>query len=208
MTPYRNTILRASVVAALALPARAGNWANVQPAYNLNAEHAIMRLEAGADLSDHTKFYGFLDLDGSKEHPLDLQNFYGEARVMRKLGKSNWAAACEFDVGSDLDDFVRIGATYTPKTGKGNFTQLRLWPLETSGDRGPQLSVFSSQDLTDRVSVNGLLDYNVEPNTAYIEAGIEAKVGRKASIFAQARGFGEIGGAMQISPFVGWKWRF
>lgn len=210
MAPYesRVTAMLGGIALLAATSASAGNWANIQPAYNADAQHATVRLEGGADLGKRGKFYGFLDLDGNKENPVDLEQFYGEARFMGKIGKSPWAAAAELDVGSGMEDFLRIGATYTPKTGEGNFTQLRLWPFETSGGRGPQVSAFSNQQLSDRVAISGLLDYNIDPNTAYIEAELDINIAKKAALFAQARGFGTIDDRMDITPVGGVKWNF
>lgn len=226
MTPYRSAIIGAALAAALAVPARADDWANIRPAYHIDAQHATVRLEGGADLGKRGKFYGFLDIDGSKENPLDFEQFYGEARGMLKLGKSHWAAAAELDAGSGMGDFLRVGATYTPDTGKKNFTQLRLWPFETTSDRGPQISVFTDQQLSGRVSISGLLDYNSDPNTAYLEAEVDVKLGKRTmvtdpktkqqhvvvgdnpTLFAQTRGFGTIDDRIDIAPVIGMKWNF
>src|SRR3989344_2461014 len=226
MKSYKAAVMGAALAATLAVPARAGDWANIRPAHNIDGQHATVRVEGGADLGKHGKFYGFLDLDGSTEHPLDLEQFYGEARGMLNLGNSRWAAATELDIGSGMGDFLRVGATYTPDTGKKNFTQLRLWPWETSGTHGPQVSVFSEQQLSDRVSVSGLMDYNTDPNTAYLEAEVDVKLGKRTmvidpktkkqhavvgdnpTLFAQARGFGTIDDRIDIAPVVGLKWNF
>ena len=75
----KKIIAGAIVMVALKNAPAHADFANIQPAYNIKANHATVRVETGADINKRLKFYGFADANATKERKLDFKNLYGEA---------------------------------------------------------------------------------------------------------------------------------
>ncbi|GAG26291.1 unnamed protein product, partial [marine sediment metagenome] len=152
-------------------PALADSWASIQPAYNVKANHATMRVETGADINNRLKFYGFADADAAEERKLDFDNFYGEARLGYEI-KDNLDLAVEVNEGNNMKPLLRYGLIARPKLGKNNFTQLKL----LDADVGAQLGLFTTQKLTDKLDATLVMDYNFDGKTAFIEPELKYKL--------------------------------
>ena len=222
MKTQTNTRTRSGLVATLvgasALTATAqaqSGWFNLQPAYNTETESPTLRLESGADLGKGFDLYGFVDIDASKERSFDLETFYGEARLSYSLedisdSLKGFKLATEYNGGSNVDDLMRLGIKYDTSLGKGNYLSLRAFPFETSGDAGPKIGIFTTQDLTDRISAQVLLNYYPDSKSFYLEPEVNFKIGGNTSLFLQGRSFGELNKDLisDMTPVIGIKFKF
>jgi len=182
-------------------------WFNIQPAFNTSKQHVTVRLEGGSQLTDRLSLYGFSDVDATPEKSFDLKNFYIETRLSYALTpKSNWAAILEYNGGNGMQDILRTGFTVTGSLGKGNFTKLKVLLFETSGAAGPQVALFTSQRLTDKLSARLGIDYNVEPRTIYYEPELDYMLNPRATLFLQGRSFGLIKDRIRLDPILGLKY--
>lgn len=179
---------------------------NVQPAIDTNERATTVRLEGGADISDKVSLYGFMNLNASEESPFDFENYYLESRLAYAIN-DKLKLSLEIDSGSDMEDFQRLGVLYTPETWKNNFTMIRLFPFETNGNYGPQATIFTSQDLTDKTSLWLTVDYNIEPEIAFVELELNNKMNDRYTRFVQLRAFGPIDD-LDSSVVFGLKYEF
>lgn len=178
-------------------------WFNVQPAYNVSAEHATVRIEGGAE-HGKWKLYAFSDIDATPAQPTDLENVYIEARAARTIASGRHGTLrgmVELDAGTGFEDFVRVGASWDHPSGNLN---VRALPFDT-GSKGPQLGVYALQKLTDRASVSGLVEYNFEPGTAYSEVEFALRVRDSLDAFVQARSSGPLDD-LSAAPVIGLKY--
>lgn len=187
--------------------ARTQGWSNVQPAYNARQNALTVRVEGGTDITDKLNCYAFLDADTAEKNSADLENFYGEARVAYALNDV-FRVAVEYDCGNNCKDLARVGLTITPKTGKRNFTMLKFWPVETSGQKGPQVCIYSSQKLTDKLSASMTAEYNIDSRTLYLEPELRFKPNDQFFAFLQGRGFGSIDDKIEFAPVIGVGYNF
>ena len=196
-----------------AATASAGGWANMQPAYNTREDHATVRVEGGTKLAEHVNMYAFMDLDTTKADPFNFESIYAETRL--KLGLDglekrlkSFELAAEYNGSTGGKDTVRFGLLYTPHVGKGNFTQFKLLPFETSGEKGAHVGVYSSQTLGKRLTLSALAEYNLRPRAIYFEGEANIKMTQPAALLLQARGFGKIDGKIDVAPVIGLKYTF
>lgn len=188
-----------------ASPASAENeWANVQPAWDINNGNATIRVEAGADITERLKAYGFADAYASG---LDFNSLYGEFRlaydVSKETGVKGLKLAAEYNGGTDVSGKTRLGFAYVPQLGTGNFTQIKLFPANIGGENDPQISLFTEQKIDDSLKLNFLIDHALKTGSSYVEAGAEVNVLDGMSIFMQLRGNPD-----KLDPFVGMKYEF
>ncbi|MBR9693256.1 hypothetical protein GOV07_05015 [Candidatus Woesearchaeota archaeon] len=183
------------------VPALAGDgWATIQPSYNAKSEAATVRVEGGTQLPLDLSLYGFADVDATTENPLDLESFYSEVRLTKALGKG-FGVAAEYNGGTGMKGTVRAGVTYMPKLGKGSFTLLKAFPVDTAG-YGAQLDLYSEQQMGKGWSGSVLADYNVDPGTVYAELKIKKELSSLVSVYGQARCFGTPS-KMDCAPVAG-----
>lgn len=182
-------------------------WANIQPAFNTRANHAILRMEGGSNITDKLSCYGWFDADAASEKPCDFENFYGEGRLTYKINNILGIAA-EYNGGNNCKDTVRFGITITPKTNKKNFTMFKYFPYETTGKKGQQLCLFSSQKLTPKLGASLIIDYNLDKKTWYVEPELNYKLNNNSTMFTQGRSFGSIDDKMEFSPIFGIRYKF
>jgi len=207
-----------SVAVALALSGCAapkGNSLSVFPAYNAKQKHATVRVEGMSEPVERVKVYSFLDADAPKEKPADFENAYAEARLGYSLGGIDDAlvplsVVAEYNGGNGVEDTVRFGAVFAKSLWKGNFTLAKVYPVESSGHKGMQCGIFVSQDITDRIGVSGLIEYNFKPRTVYGEAEIGIKLTDRLSAVGQVRAFvpTEKPDEKDIAPIVGVRYSF
>lgn len=202
---FRKAAAAAAVALATLVPAKAiaGGFMNVQPAFNTEAGHATIRLEGGTTLKG-MDVYGFADLDATKQRPADIEGVYAEFRVSYPVAKALGLAA-EYNCGTGTKDTVRLGAVVKGGLWKGNFTLVKVFPVETSGEKGPQVSIYLSQDIGKKIAFSVLADVNTRPGTVYLEPELMVRITETAALFVQARGFGKIGGKMGFEPVTGVK---
>ena len=167
-------------------------WADVQPACKTKEQQMTIRVEGGAQPARNLKFYSFIDADTSKEHPIDLETFYGEARLTYAFGDlsdcvKDFGVAAELNGGTGFRDLIRFGPTYTTSLVDGNFTALKFFPIETSGNSGMQAGLYSLQKITDRVNASVTLEYNFDPKQLYGELESTVKVVDHLKILGQIR---------------------
>lgn len=201
---------------ALAVPSVASaGWMNVQPAQNLKQDHAVMRLEGGADLSKRLNLYAFGDFSASKEKPKDFESFYAEARLGYSLSKlseklKGLEVAVEYNGGSDMKDLVRCGLVFKPELDKKTFALLKYLPKESTGEKGAQASLYAEREIFNRVFGSVLIDYNLKPKTVLGEFEANVKLTDKLKVFGQARGFNKAKDLRktQFEPVVGIKYNF
>ncbi|MFH1071900.1 MAG: hypothetical protein V1743_00545 [Nanoarchaeota archaeon] len=188
-------------------------WAQFTPAYHTAEQRATLRMEGGSTLTDGLSTYGFIDADATPEKPADLENFYAEARLNQNLGKITpvlkpFGIAIEYNGGNGLEDIVRAGITFSPAIAAGNFTFVKFYPVETSGDKGLQLSMFTSQTLPYGFATSILVDYNITADAAYAEQEIGFKVTPQVTLVGQSRLAVAEGMKPAISPAVGLRYAF
>ncbi len=196
-------VLSATLLASSCMPE---SWSNVQPAYKPRQNTPTVRVEGGTK-SGRVNFYSFIDMDPVQDNSADMESFYGEARVAYALNDV-WALAVEYDAGNNCDDLARAGVVITPKTWKGNFTMLKLYPWETSGQKGPQVCVYTSQKLTDKVSASVTAEYNTDSRTLYLEPELRYKQNDRFFVFLQGRHFGSIDDRINFAPVIGAGYNF
>jgi hypothetical protein len=168
-------------------------WFNIRPGYDARQKHSTLRIEGGSKSGNGINAYGFSDMDATEQDPYDVENLYSEFRLaypLRHLPEKakNVGVAVEYNGGTETKDILRFGLTYTPQTGENNFTLFKFLPFETSGEKGPQISLLTSQKLTDRLTVVLLGDYNFNSRTFYLEPEIDVKLTDNATGFVQGRG--------------------
>ena len=194
------------LVGALSSPVSA-DLANIQPAYNKAEGHATVRVEGGSSITDRISIYGFADLDATDERPADFENFYSEARAIYALGKGVSLGA-EYNGGNGMKDLVRFGLFYVPDLGDGNFTIIKVLPFETSGDKGLQVSAYSSQQVTGKVGAAITADYNADSKTMYLEPEINIRTGDNSALFLQGRSFAPADRTPDMSAVFGLRYSF
>lgn len=189
-----------------------GNWANIRPAYDTDQEHATVRVEGGSNLTDKLSMCGIVDADATTQRPLDFEGFSGKLRTIyslgdlgKKLGTFGVSAEGEFSNGSQ--DKLRLGLTWNPQLGKGNFIQFRFYTGTSHGTDDAQAIVYTSQTLG-RFTPNLLVIYNITPNTVYSEPELDVKVSQKLELMLQGRVFGTLGKKMDVRPVAGVKYSF
>lgn len=175
-------ILRNTIVSALTIPSvsTAADWMNVQPAYNVEADHVTVRLEGSVSLGKDWSLYGFGDFDANSSN-----GWYIEPRLLRSLS-THVSALGEINAADGLDTIVRGGIQINPTTGKSNFTSIRL----THSNKGPQAGVFTEQKLPAGGTLGFLAEYNIDGEKAYSELEFRKKFFEKFEGFAQLRIFG------------------
>ena len=204
----------ASIGAVLiATQAIAGNWANVRPAYDMHDQHATVRFEGGSNLTDKLSIYGIVDLDATKQRPLDFEGFSGKMRSIYSLGNlgmrlGTFGVSAEGEFNSGSSDKLRLGLTWNPSLGKGNFTQLRLYTGTANGINDAQAVIYTSQTIMDRFTPNLLVIYNLKQGTMYAEPELDIKAAKKLEVMLQGRIFGALGKKMDVKPVVGLKYSF
>lgn len=190
------------------LPAAAENaWANIQPGYNIKDKHPTVRLESGSDITDKLGLYAYMDLDSTKDKPSDFESYFGAVRLTQRLNNLLGLVG-EYEGGNDCEDTVRIGAAITPKLGKGNFTVLRLFPYETSREKGPQVALFVSQKFTDKLTSSLLACYDIDPKNLYLEPELDLALTKDITLFLQGRSFGEAKKTPDMATVAGIKYNF
>lgn len=185
------SLLTAILITTMSTAASA--WSNLKLTYNPRSNHSMAVFE-GKKQWGGLSLYGFHEAF-SKKCNFDLQEFYGETRLNCSLNELV-GVATEFNYGNDYEDALRIGISLTPKIG--SYTYLKYFPFATN-NTGQQISAYLSQDLTDKLNVNLLVDYNFVGRT-YIEIG-----GQYHFIFVQARGGIENKNLekMTLQPYIG-----
>src|SRR3990167_4338497 len=103
-------------------------------------------------------------------------------------GIKGLSAAAEYNGGSGIPGKTRLGVTYTPNFGKGNFTMVKIFPINIGAQKDAQLSFYSSQKINDYLSVNVLGDCNMDTGKIYKELGAEFKAFPRTIFFIQLRG--------------------
>ncbi len=208
-------IALASVLTGCATFSPRNNWLNIQPAYNFEAQHRTVRLEGGTNLTKDLSVYSYSDIDATKEKPTDFESFYNETRLnylLRPIDErlKEFGLAVEYNGGTGTKDVLRFGLTHTTKVGDGNFTLLKFYPIETSGDLGMQVGLYTSQKLTDRLKANLLVDFNLKLRTIYAEPEIDIDITDILKLFCQARISMETDKPKnaEISPVIGLKCDF
>jgi hypothetical protein len=192
----------ALVCALAAISCKPESWSNIQPAYKPRQNTPTVRVEGGSKLADRVSFYSFMDMDPVQDNSADMESFYGEARVAYALNDV-WALAVEYDTGNNCDDLARAGVVITPKTWKGNFTMFKIYPWETSRGKGPQVCLYSSQQLTDKISAIITAEYNTDSRTLYLEPELRYTPDKRYFIFLQGRHFGSIDDRIDLAPVAG-----
>lgn len=173
---------------ALASPALAG-WGSASDSY------ATMRIEGGTDLGKNIRIYGFADMTPAE---FGFGDTYAEFRLMRPLA-GGLSGLVEYN--GDLDeDTVRAGMQWNGSLANGNTTSLR----GTYSDDGPQLGVYTRQQLTRRLAASFLAEIN--EGSVYSEVELEARLTDNLGAFAQARIFDD--GARSATYFVGGRFGF
>jgi len=184
-----------------AMPVFAGEgWTTVQPAYNLKRKAATVRVEGGRRLSLDLSLYGFVDVDATKEHPLDFESFYGEMRLDKNLGRG-FALAAEYNGGTATKDTIRAGLTWTPQLAGKNFTIVKALPVDTAG-KGAQVGLYSLQEFGNGLSGSLLAEYNFNPETIYAELRIKMELSNTLHLYGEARCSGKLA-KMVCAPVVG-----
>ncbi len=196
-------VLTAALLASSCAPE---SWSNVQPAYKPRQNTPTVRVEGGTK-SGRVSFYSFIDMDPVQDNSADMESFYGEARVAYALNDV-WALAVEYDAGNNCDDLARAGVVITPKTWKGNFTMLKYYPVETTGNKGQQLCAYTSQAITDKVDAILTAEYNFRSRTLYLEPEISFKPNERCAVFVQGRHFSSIDDRIDLALVVGCKYNF
>ncbi|MEK6908852.1 MAG: hypothetical protein AABX23_02265 [Nanoarchaeota archaeon] len=189
-------------------------WLNVQPAYKLDSKSSTVRLEGGNNFGNRVNLYSFVDFY-APENSTDLDTFYGEARIDYSLGGlssklDGLSLATEYNGGSDNEDLVRVGVKYDTSLLAGNYLSLRAFPFETSGENGPKLGLFTTQQITDRISAQLLVNNYTDINKFYVEGELDFRVGDTANLFVQGRSFGEFDEELfkNATPVIGIKLTF
>lgn len=180
-------------------------WGHIQPAYQTKTNNATVRLEGSFNVGKSSDVYGFIDLTSGKENTIDLENTYFETRLTKNIG--NVGVAIEVNGGMGFKDVWRAGATWKPNLGEKNFTLLKYLPIST-GENGQQISAYSSQDLTEKISVSGLLDYNINSKSVYGEAQLSLKLNDKVKMFVQDRVSKTIGEKANHNLVIGINYDF
>lgn len=202
---FRKAAAAAAIALATLVPAKAiaGGFMNMQPAFNTEARHATVRVEGGTSVKG-MDVYGFADLDATKQRPADIESVYAEFRVAYQIAKALGLAA-EYNGGTGMKDTVRLGAVVKGGLWKGNFTLVKVFPLETSGEKGPQVSIYISQDIGKTVVLSATADINTKPKTVYLEPEVMARITETAALFIRQGAFGKIGEKMDFAPIMGVK---
>ena len=191
----------AFIVTLCSQPVKAGEWTTVKGAVSTKNPHALVTVESDAEISSRLSVFGFIDAEATEEKPYDFKSLYCEGRVTLKFNNLVRAIA-EYNGGNNYEDTIRLGIAVTPKLGKDNFTFIKLIPYETTEKKGPQASLFTLQNLTDRLSASILADYNLDSKTLYLEPTLDYKLGNNLSAFIQGRSFGKVG-EFDFVPYVG-----
>lgn len=160
-------------------------WTNIQPGYDTQHDNVTVRLEAGSSIDKNLSMYGFLDTYSVVDGSDDQEGFYAELRLTRSVG-GGVGIAVEYNGGSFMDDFVRLGLTYAPNLGEDNFTLLKLLPLGTRDDNNLQICGYSSHSIADIAQASILADYS--PDTKFIYMEPEAGLKLRNDITAYVRG--------------------
>jgi|GEM_PF-6066770 len=195
-----------------------GGEFNIQPAFNAKQTSATLRLEGWSKLNRSLDIYGFSDLDGKKEEPLNLENFYLEARLRQSLGflspkLEKLHLIPEFSVSNYLETRLKLGVGYGTSLWKGNYTTFRLFPYETSGKYGVHTTFYTEQEFAKRKAKASIVaDINWGSRDIYLEPEISFKARRNLSFFLQGRSFGSLdnlgGNLKNIQPILGIKYHF
>ncbi|MFA5077013.1 MAG: hypothetical protein WC488_01150 [Candidatus Micrarchaeia archaeon] len=206
----RTAAIAGGVALSLLTPAKVhaqDGWANFRFGYSTN-QSTTATLEGGTSITDKLKFYGFAELDGTKEKPLDLaQGAFLKLRVTQGIG-NNFHVIVE-DLLTNGDNRVRAGIAFTPMLGKGNYTLVSAMPLGVGGKKGPQLFLFMSQEISKRIQAQLLADYASKPNTVYLEPELNIAITKHLAVLLQGRYFGapeNIGKAGSWNAILGIKW--
>lgn len=178
---------------------------NVQIGYNTRAKALTTRIESNGELSDRLSYYGFLDADATQESPADLESFYGELRLMTPVTDALCLAA-EYNGGNSMEDLVRLGVGYSPRLGENNFTFLKFYPVETSGKKGMQFSVYSRQKLGSRLNASLWADWDISQSMLLCEPELEYRLGNGLIGYTRAKGV--VGDKFSFTPIVGCKYEF
>ena len=203
----------AAIVEVLSVsPAASGDWATFKAAYCPKYEHAMLVLEGKHFATPQLSVYGFLEATGTTERPTDFEDFYGEVRLNQSLGSldahlKRIGIAGEGNGGTDMADFIRFGLTYTPPTPQGNYTFIKWYPIETDGERGSQVSIFTEQSISSKFKGSLLVDYNVRPAKSYVEMAVNLLLNDKMSFRLEGRGAQELEkisdiAQLQVAPYV------
>ncbi len=199
-----------SIIAAALLAGCASQnkpWMNISPGYAPKREVSTVRVEGGTQVTPTTSIYGFTDLDSSPQDKTDLNSSFAYLRAMQDLGAVHSSLkdvqlVAEYHGGTGIEDTLRFGVGYTPHIADGNFTLLKYLPFETQGSYGPQVGLFTSQQITDELGASLLINYDLDPKTIYGEAEINYKFADNFSMFLQGRGFGAAND-FDIEPVIG-----
>ncbi|HLC22744.1 MAG TPA: hypothetical protein VJJ79_03145, partial [Candidatus Nanoarchaeia archaeon] len=118
--------------------------------------------------------------------------------------------AAEYNGGKGIEDTVRFGAVFARSLWKGNFTLAKVYPTETTGEKGAQFGLFISQDIAERVHASVLAEYNFKPNSLYGEAEVGVKLTERISAVGQVRAFLPLKSPedKEIAPIVGIRYSF
>lgn len=201
--------LTSIVAAALLAGCAAQNkpWMNISPGYAPKRDVATVRVEGGTKVTPHASVYGFADFDSTPQNKTDLQAAYAEVRAAHDLGEisdglTDVHLLAEYNGGTGIEDTVRFGVGYTPQIASGNFTLLKLLPFETQGSYGPQIGVFTSQQITKDLGASLFIDYNINPKTIYSELELNYTIHENWAVFIQGRGFGT-SDSFAVEPVMG-----
>lgn len=181
------TVLTAGAI-LFPLSARAqDSWANARFGFSPNQSYATATLEGSTAFTNTLKFYGFTELDATKDKPLDLgESAFVKLRLTQSLG-ANTSIIGEFLGATGAQGRGRFGVAFTPSLGKDNFTLLAIFPADTNKEKGPQVFLFTSQQLTDKIYAQLLADYASKPGTVYIEPELDIQIIKHVAAMLQGR---------------------
>lgn len=191
------------LISAEALNA-AANAGEIKAAFNPNDKKGIVTVEESRKISDDISCYGFADFE-TNAHTSSL---YGEARIFYSMGQ-NLGLIGEYNGGTGYADTLRLGIGLKGSIGKNNFTLLKLLPFETTGQKGPQISLFTSQNIGS-LCLSVLADFNAQKGTIYLEPTATMRVNDELYLMFQGRQFGNLGGISlgNFSPYLGIGYKF
>ncbi|MFH1770343.1 MAG: hypothetical protein ABH828_02185 [archaeon] len=173
-------LITIALMAALCLnPIKADSWLKFRGSRSNNT--TLLTAEAGSNITNRLETYGFADAEE--------KNICAESRLTYNVGKTKLIS--EYNGGTGYKDAIRLGFAFKPNLGKNNFTFVKLFPFESTGKKGPQVSMFTSQDMG-KIDASLLVDYNISPGTVYVEPTLDLKLGKNYNAFIQGRSFGKI----------------
>lgn len=188
------------------------NWMVLRAGYNQRTETSATQIEAKAKLLHNFGLYGVFysnpkDENKKGEHIPD----YGELRATYRLDNipklpNGFGLATELNSGNEFSVF-RFGISYEPELGNENHTLVKFFPVKSGANKETQFSFFTSQDISNRLVISALFDYNVKngPNTFYFESEIDINyLLRRAALFFQVRSTRTIDDTITY-PFAGIK---